>query len=381
MLPSISSAVGVERRPEVWYTGSVVKKQTSCLSLVLATVACLAVVGWAERVEAATTVPTVERVTAAVRASRASVIELASASKLVPRRLDGVLVPKSVSNLWPTAVMIDNHTAARPQAGLAQASVVYETLAEGGIPRFMAVFAQPNVPLIGPVRSTRPYFVRYAAEYRAGLAHAGGSRDGLILLNSLRMANIEGLKGQYAKYFYRRGSCVHCLFTDGGRLASAMAQAGYNRTAPTFEPWQFVPDPPMAKRRSGSHGVRIDLGAGQQYTIGYEYDRKLNVYRRSTGGRPHLDRASRRQLTAKNVVIMLVPKEKVLDRQGRIDLQTIGQGRAILLQNGFSSTITWRKRSTYGRTVFTRSDGHEVTFVRGTVWVEIVPRGHRYTLY
>src|SRR5689334_13298629 len=92
---------------------------------------------------------------------------VSSAEALTPRRLDGVLVKDSQSNLWPVAVMIDNHTAARPQAGLSKASIVYEALAEGGIPRFMAVFARTDVPLIGPVRSTRPYFVRYAAEYHA----------------------------------------------------------------------------------------------------------------------------------------------------------------------------------------------------------------------
>lgn len=40
----------------------------------------------------------------------------------------------------PLAVMINNAPAARPQAGLSQADMVYEVLAEGGITRLVAFF-------------------------------------------------------------------------------------------------------------------------------------------------------------------------------------------------------------------------------------------------
>ncbi|MBI4090246.1 MAG: DUF3048 domain-containing protein [Candidatus Kerfeldbacteria bacterium] len=304
------------------------------------------------------------------------------AATRTPRRLDGVLVPPGQANQWPVAVMIDNHTASRPQAGLNKASIVYEALAEGGIPRFMAVFAQPKISLIGPVRSARPYFVRYAAEYRAGLAHAGGSFDALNLLRSLRMPNIEGIKGKTAQYFYRRGGgCVHCLFTDSKLMTRALKAAKYYRKKPTFRPWKFKVDPPIKERRVGKHGATIDLGAGAAYAIRYEYDRKKNVYKRFTGGRAQVDRLTRKQLTAKNVVLLLVPKERVLDRKGRIALNTIGKGKAILLKDGYSRTIKWQKKTTYGRTIFSGLDGNEIVFNRGSVWITVVPRGHRYRLF
>lgn len=299
-----------------------------------------------------------------------------------PRRIDGVLVSPGLANQWPIAVMIDNHAASRPQVGLQKASVVYEALAEGGIPRFMAVFAQPNVGLIGPVRSARPYFVRYAAEYRAAFAHAGGSPDAINLLRSLRMPNFEGIKGKTAQYFYRYGgNGVHNLFTNSKLLARALKAAKYDRFKPTYRPWKFQSDPPLAERRKGKHGVTIDLGAGAPYRIRYDYDRVRNIYRRSTGGRPHLDRVTRKQLYAKNVVLLLVPKERVLDRKGRIDLKTIGKGKAVLLQNGYASTIRWRKSSTYGRTIFTTMSGKEIEFTRGPVWITVVPAGHGYKVF
>lgn len=304
------------------------------------------------------------------------------AEQMVARRLDGVMVPKSVSNRWPVAVMIDNHTSARPQAGLSQASVVYETLAEGGIPRFMAVFVQPNIKLIGPVRSARPYFVRYAAEYRAGLAHAGGSPDALNLLRSLRMPNIEGLKGKTAAFFFRYGgNGVHNFFTNTKLLTRAIAGARYDKFIPYYRPWQFADDPPLSERRKGTHGATIDLGAGKSYAVRYVYDRKRNAYQRYTGGKPLVDRVTKRAVYAKNVVILMVPKEKVLDRKGRLEIKTLGKGKAILLKDGIATTVNWSKPTTYSRTVFTAKDKRDVVFNRGSVWITVLPAGHGYKLF
>ncbi|MDO8435448.1 MAG: DUF3048 domain-containing protein, partial [bacterium] len=58
-------------------------------------------------------------------------------------------IPPFLSGRWneenaqtyPVAVSIDNLDEARPQAGLDKAPLVYETLAEGGITRFLAVFS------------------------------------------------------------------------------------------------------------------------------------------------------------------------------------------------------------------------------------------------
>src|SRR3989344_4698891 len=58
--------------------------------------------------------------------------------------LNGVKRTKKARDFWerrrPLAVMIENHTEARPQSGLSSADVVYEAIAEGGITRFMALF-------------------------------------------------------------------------------------------------------------------------------------------------------------------------------------------------------------------------------------------------
>lgn len=74
----------------------------------------------------------------------------------------------------PLAIMINNAPAARPQAGLSEADMVYEVLAEGGITRLVAFFQSHggNVK-IGPVRSIRPYLIELGETYGALPIHAG----------------------------------------------------------------------------------------------------------------------------------------------------------------------------------------------------------------
>lgn len=306
---------------------------------------------------------------------------VAAKTRLVPRRLDGVLVAPNKANLRLVAVMVDNHAAARPQASLNKASVVYEALAEGGIPRFMAVYARYDLPLVGPVRSARPYFVRYAAEYPAAMAHVGGSPDAQNLIKKLKIRNIEGQKGTTARFFFRYGLGVHSTFTNGSYLTNAMRNKKGAKAILNYEPWQFQNDPALKERPTKRQRVAVDLGAGRNYRIEYEYSRRRNAYLRSTGGRAHFDRVTKSRLTAKNVILLFVPKERVLDRQGRIELKTVGRGKAVLLQNGKAQTITWRKASDTARTTFAYGNGSAVKLVRGSTWITVVPKGKSYRIY
>ena len=60
----------------------------------------------------------------------------------------------------PVAVMINNHNQARPyHSGLQDAQIVYEMIVEGGITRMLAVFKDQTTSRIGPVRSSRHYYL------------------------------------------------------------------------------------------------------------------------------------------------------------------------------------------------------------------------------
>ena len=92
----------------------------------------------------------------------------------------------------PVAVMIDNNVNAWPQYSLNKAYAVYEILVEAGETRLMALFKNADVDAIGPIRSSRHYFLDYALENDAIYAHLGWSPQAQSDISSLGVNNING---------------------------------------------------------------------------------------------------------------------------------------------------------------------------------------------
>ena len=66
---------------------------------------------------------------------------------------------------------------ARPQAGLTQAGVIFEAIAEAGITRFAAIYQNPTSAVIGPIRSLRMYYLEWDTPFDCTIVHAGGAHD------------------------------------------------------------------------------------------------------------------------------------------------------------------------------------------------------------
>jgi hypothetical protein len=88
-------------------------------------------------------------------------------------------------NERPLGVMINNHVDARPQSGLIYADLVYEIVAEGGITRFLAFYLTNTPEKIGPVRSTREYYLVLVKELSdAMIMHIGYSPQALEAIDT-----------------------------------------------------------------------------------------------------------------------------------------------------------------------------------------------------
>ena len=156
------------------------------------------------------------------------------------RLLDGELVAKDISSLKPIVVMMENHSLSRPTAGLENASIIYETIIEGDITRFLAIF-DPTIEAkkIGPVRSVRPFFVEIAEEWNPVLFHAGGSQDAMYKLTYSKVDNVNEISGD-GIYFWRdtQRAMPHNLFTSINQIKRAI-EAKEIDLAADFEPWLF----------------------------------------------------------------------------------------------------------------------------------------------
>ena len=292
--------------------------------------------------------------------------------------LTGRLVREELARRHPIAVMIDDLWAARPQSGMSRASIVWQAPAEGGIPRYMAIFAEGNPTAVGPVRSARYYFIGWAAEWKAMYVHVGGSPQALATLAAKGSGQLVFNADQARwgnRYLWRITTryAPHNVYTDGRHLRALARRLG--ATDPPGEPvWHFAADAPLELRPVGG---RIDVTYPHN-AIRYKYDRATNTYRRFvSGGKRDIDAAYKVQIAPRNVIVMVVRFGPLNDgsHKGRLEAQFIGSGTAWIATNGTTIKGTWKKRSMTGPTRFYDRSGKQVTLTVGQTYIQVVPPG------
>ncbi|MBI5037918.1 MAG: DUF3048 domain-containing protein [Candidatus Kerfeldbacteria bacterium] len=297
-------------------------------------------------------------------------------STLVRRASDGVYVDPADANRFPLAVIIENLTVARPQSGLAYAQVVYEALAEGGITRFLAIFTGDSPAKIGPVRSARPYFIDWVLEYGALFVHAGGSPKAIADIQSEDVFDLNQFYN--AQYFFRDYSrnvaSEHTLYTDGEKLAFALRDLEADAEG-DYDTWKFKDDNAPDAQPTETKTISINFSSFS-YSVEYTYDWEQNDYVRFMAGEAHLD-ADGSPIRPRNVIVMKV-KTSLADEQ-RLDMDTIGEGEAIVFRDGSAVTGTWKKEKRDGRTYFYDATGAEIKLNAGSTWIEVVPTDREVT--
>ncbi|MBI5654795.1 DUF3048 domain-containing protein [Candidatus Uhrbacteria bacterium] len=310
--------------------------------------------------------PVVETVTATSTVAEAAT----STSDLVSRALDGVLVLPAESRLQSYAVMVENHTDARPLSGPAAANLAFEIPVEGGITRYLLVFdATTTVDAIGPVRSARSYYVDLADGLNAVYAHVGGSPESLDMIKG--MSGFRDLNEfSNGKYFWRSTKRVapHSTYTRTDLLHEAAAAKNFKEGH--FVGWHYKDDDALESTTSSVRGKEDGpkLKYGGSYNTSWSYNREENVYERYEAKSLQKD-ADGTVVKAKNVVVLSTDGQ-VLDNVGRLKIRTTGRGNAVLYRDGKMMKIVWRR--TAGENFrFEGLDGTDVMFNRGTTWVEV----------
>lgn len=296
-------------------------------------------------------------------------------TKLSP--LTGLPVSPQEADRPITAVVIENHTDARPQSGLADAGVVYEANAEGGITRFLAIFLDKRPTSIGPVRSLRTYAIDWALEFNAPVSHAGGSAEALSLVGPLKMKDINALSfGSSAFFRTSDRSAPHNLYTNADKLDALMTRLGFG------VPSNFTPSPRKAdaKPATAPHpNIHIEYSYNG-YQVDYKYDPSTNDYARSLGGKPHIDRVSGQQIHVKNVVVQMMPTTfGTLAGKPTVSMQTVGTGKCWVMRDGDAIPCTWSKSSHTSRTKLLDATGADIPLNAGNTWYAIVPIGKTVT--
>lgn len=284
-------------------------------------------------------------------------------SKTEPSKLTGIKVPKDINKKRVIGIMIENSPDARPQAGLHEAGVVFEAIAEGGITRFHALFLEGDTNYIGPVRSVRPYYAEWSAGFDAAFAHAGGSAEGLAKLRSLKMSDLDYTIAVNA---YQRVSdrfAPHNLYTSLKSLRKETKRLKYNR-ASKFQ--GFVRKPELSKvGKTPVKNISFNISS-ELYNVRFVYDKKSNSYKRYMGGAPHKDHRSGTQITPK-VVVALVTKYR---QSGIYSVyRTQGKGKVLIFQDGKVFKGTWKKSGAKKSLQFFDKNGQTIRLNPGQTWI------------
>ncbi len=293
--------------------------------------------------------------------------QASSTVKLVARRLDGVFVPEGEADKAPIAIMVENHTAARPLSGISKASVVIEAPVEGGITRFLCLFdATTTVAEVGPVRSARPYYVDWARSWNASYFHVGGSPEALDKIRALGASfnNVDEMGSD--KFFWRSEDryAPHNTYTKQELTLEAITARGFeNQKTPIA--WHFQ-DVVTTTQRGSVLTIRIPFGGS--YNVTWKYDKETNTYQRYQTTQAQFDKDGT-PVQAENIIVIKTDGQ-VLDNVGRLRVRTTGSGDAFAYRDGNKYPLVWRRSA--GEVIkFENVDGAEYLLNRGRTWIEV----------
>lgn len=274
----------------------------------------------------------------------------------------------------PVAVMIDNEgDRPLPQAGIRQAQIVYEVLTEYRITRYMAFFWGTMPEMIGPVRSSRHYFLDWAMEHDAVYTHYGWSPQAQRDISKLHIQNINGLVNGDAFWDTDKNrNNWQDSFTSKAKVEAQIVKSKYRTEPKVVFPFRY--SEAFATPYSGDPANAISLTFGNDFTAGYTYNSQTALYERTRNGEPQMERNTGLQVTPRNILIQIVPSAQIAgDDKYRINVKTVGTGKGWFITGGKSRAITWKKAARAAQTTYAFGDGSALVLNPGQLWIEVVP--------
>ncbi len=324
--------------------------------------------------------------------------------------LNGMFYTKKEKDIWekrrPLAIMLSNASEGRPVAGLSLADIVYEAVAEGGITRYMPIFycgaSLGNIEA-APIRSARVYFIDWMSEYDALYNHVGGANrigdnvnktdakvDAIGLIRQYGIKDLDQFGIGYPDCYRnpeRLGHEVateHTMVCKTDNLFTIGAKRGWTNVDEDGISWNknFIPFKFKDEAKEAERGQTTSITFGfwdgyNDYDVKWDFDKPNNIYLRSNGGKEQFDTETDERIKAKNVIVQFAKETGPIDENHHMYYDSIGEGTAIIFQDGKAIKASWKKKNRLARTLFYDENAKEIKFNRGQIWIEIVPLGNK----
>lgn len=264
---------------------------------------------------------------------------------------------------------------ARPQSGLNEADIVFNTPAEGFIMRYVAVFQCQKAPSIGPTRSVRWVdWNMVAPQFRHPiLAFAGGidpNTNGVAAQSSMTGANL-----------------LEAAQAAGHRISTRVPPDNlFTSTAAILQLFPTLHDVPQAifdfskKLPTGSKpAAALSINFSYGTDVRWFWDNKSAQWLHGYVGAGDIDASTGRRVTTTNVVVEIVRyqigpycESGCPGGSGDIESNLVGSGSGYVLRNGRAFAVTWHRTTLASKTTFTDASGYEIALAPGRTWVEVV---------
>lgn len=279
----------------------------------------------------------------------------------------GEEVTKEISENIAMLAIVENSVGARPQSGLNAADIVYETMAEGGTPRFIALFQKDSANKIGPIRSARPYFLELAKEYNLPFAHCGGSAEALDEIKNKNMKSLNEMT--YSQTYLRDNErkAPHNLYTSSEKLKALIKTKAYVQTP--IVKLKF--DKTYWDNDKLSNASNILLKMNSTYSTGYTYSD--GTYAKNMDGKSAINKEDNLPLSVKNIVVQITTIKTQADNY-RLDIALVGSGDGYVISNGKFTKMHWSKKDATSQTLLTDELGNDLPLNPGKTWWNIVDK-------
>ena len=294
---------------------------------------------------------------------------------MVVSYLTGEYVPEEVGRRRPIAVMMNNVKAATPQAGIANAGVVYEAPVEGGITRLMSIIEDyDNLDKIGSMRSCRDYYIFYASGFDAVYVYFGQAVYALGYLELPEVNGLSGLAGYSDSVFYRTND----------RNPPHNAYTSYEGVQKGIEICEYPQEYREGYQSSydfATQGETVELPGEWEADVvkpGYllndarfEYNEEDGLYYRFQYGDKQIDELTGAQLAFRNILIQY-SSWRNYDENGYLNIDVDAANRGVYITNGKAIEVTWKKFEPWGATFYYDLEGNQIKMNQGKTWVCIV---------
>lgn len=284
----------------------------------------------------------------------------------------------------PVAIKVTNFPrSVRPQWGLSLADHVFDYYIGDQMTRFIGVFYGSDANQVGPVRSGRFFDEHVIRMYKSILVF--GMADSRVLdpwLESDIRSYLVVERPDNCPPLCRIGpeSAYNTLFADTQQLGEYLEKRGTNNDRQILSGLRFesaIPFSTLAGNRLSTFytWIAYNLWEYNAYSGRYlRFQEAQDEKQGEKGYQPLVDSLTHEQITADNVVVLLIPHEYYVNTETTemVTMNFFGQGVAYAFRDGKAYQILWRRDKPEMLLSLEYPGGQPYSLKPGNTWFQVI---------